>query len=243
MSIKDVLASLASSNLLDNVQAITAFDMTVSMILALGMGMFIFLIYRRIYQGPMFSGTFGISLVALSMISTVLILAVTSNVVLSLGMVGALSIVRFRTAVKDPLEIVFLFWSIETGIVLATGIFTLAVVVNVAIGCVLLLLVKRRPDYPYILVLKSQKDSLAQVWEILNQSTEHFVVRSRKAGTEADGEAVMVELDIEVVIKQHKKKDDEGRLVPSDTEFVDRIAGIQGVEKAILVTYNGSYMS
>ena len=145
MSIKDVLASLASSNLLDNVQAITAFDMTVSMILALGMGMFIFLIYRRIYQGPMFSGTFGVSLVALSMISTVLILAVTSNVVLSLGMVGALSIVRFRTAVKDPLEIVFLFWSIETGIVLATGIFTLAVVVNVAIGCVLLLLVRDVP--------------------------------------------------------------------------------------------------
>ena len=178
ISIHDLL----ESNLLDNIQAITAFDMIITMALAFGMGMFIMFIYGRIYQGAMYSGSFAVSLLALTMIATTLILAVTSNLVLSLGMMGALSIVRFRTAIKDPLEIVFLFWAIETGIVLATGILPLAVIVNIVIGCLLLVLVVRRPDYPYILVLKCEKHALKKVGEVLEKHV-HYTVKSRKVET------------------------------------------------------------
>ena len=102
----------------------------------------------------MYSSSFGTTLIALTMITTVVILAVTSNVVLSLGMVGALSIVRFRTAIKEPLDIAFLFWSIAVGIVLAAGIIPLAVIGSVIIGVILLVFVNKKSHCnPYIVVL------------------------------------------------------------------------------------------
>ena len=97
------------SSYLDKVTSISILDMVLSLALAFCLGMFIFLIYKKTYQGVMYSSSFGVTLVAVTMISTLVILAVTSNVVLSLGMVGALSIVRFRTAIKEPLDIAFLF--------------------------------------------------------------------------------------------------------------------------------------
>ena len=104
------------SSFLDNVAAVSILDMVLSMALAFCLGMFIYLIYKKTYAGVMYSSSFGVTLVALTMITTLVILAVTSNVVLSLGMVGALSIVRFRTAIKEPLDIAFLFWAIAVGI-------------------------------------------------------------------------------------------------------------------------------
>ena len=258
ITFKDVL----SSNLLDNVWAITGFDLFVTLALALAMGLFSMMVYRKIYQGAMYSGSFAVSLVALTMIATTLILAVTSNLVLSLGMVGALSIVRFRTAIKDPLEVVFLFWSIETGIVLATGIFPLAVAVNVVIGVILVYLVKRRPGDPYILVLKCEEDAIDSVKTILNENTE-YTIKSRKIGpksralvgkpqgdsatasqTDAHSEEpLQLELDIEVTLKRDKSsksgKDDDLKA----TKFVDDIGKVKGVTSAILVTFNGGYMS
>lgn len=258
-SIRDVL----TTNLMENLHAVTLFDAAFSSLLSLGVGLFIWWVYRRIYHGSMYSSSFGVSLVAFSMITTTLILAVTSNVVLSLGMVGALSIVRFRTAIKDPLEIMFLFWSIETGIVLATGLYHLAVGVNVAIGCVLLILVKRKPDYPYILVLRCERRTLDSVWPILDEHTTYYEVKSRRAesqpaavqGSTANGNSdivvqnlsdsanvpdasTLVELDIEVSIKHPKDGSS-----PDETEFVDVLAATRGVRRAVLVTYNGSYMN
>ncbi|MBQ6699722.1 MAG: DUF4956 domain-containing protein, partial [Oscillospiraceae bacterium] len=106
------------SGFLENVSSVSLFDMVIALTLAFGIGLFIFLVYKKTFSGVMYSSSFGVSLVALTMITTLVILAVTSNVVLSLGMVGALSIVRFRTAIKEPLDIAFLFWSIAVGIVL-----------------------------------------------------------------------------------------------------------------------------
>ena len=123
MSFNDVF----KSNFIDNVTSVSILDMAIALVLAFGLGMFIFLVYKKTYSGVMYSASFGTTLVALTMITTVVILAVTSNVVLSLGMVGALSIVRFRTAIKEPLDIAFLFWSIAVGIVLAAGMIPLAV--------------------------------------------------------------------------------------------------------------------
>lgn len=122
------------SSFLENISSVSILDMAIALVLAFGIGMFIFLVYKKTYMGVMYSSSFGTTLVALTMITTVVILAVTSNVVLSLGMVGALSIVRFRTAIKEPLDIAFLFWSIAVGIVLAAGMIPLAVIGSVIIG-------------------------------------------------------------------------------------------------------------
>jgi len=142
------------SNFLENIAGVSLLDMAVALTLSFGLGMFIFLVYKKTFSGVMFSSSFGVTLVALTMITTVVILAVTSNVVLSLGMVGALSIVRFRTAIKEPLDIAFLFWSIAVGIVLAAGMIPLAVIGSVVIGVFLLVFVNRKSYLnPYIVVL------------------------------------------------------------------------------------------
>ncbi len=142
------------SNFLNNVTSISFFDMTLALLLAFGMGMLIFLVYKKTFAGVMYSSGFGVTLIALTMITTLVILAVTSNVVLSLGMVGALSIVRFRTAIKEPLDIAFLFWSIAVGIVLAAGLIPLAVIGSLLIGVILLIFVNRKTlANPYIAVI------------------------------------------------------------------------------------------
>ena len=127
------------SSFVENVEAISVLDMALAMVLAFGVGLFIFFIYKKTYAGVMYSSGFGVTLIALTMITTLVILAVTSNVVLSLGMVGALSIVRFRTAIKEPMDIAFLFWAIAVGIVLAAGMIPLAVFGSLFIGVILFL--------------------------------------------------------------------------------------------------------
>ena len=126
------------SGFLENMGSISLLDSAIAMGMAFLLGMYIFFIYKQTYSGVMYSSGFGVSLIAMTLITTLLIMAVVSNVVLSLGMVGALSIVRFRTAIKEPTDLMFLFWSIAVGIVLAAGLIPLAVFGSLLIGCVLL---------------------------------------------------------------------------------------------------------
>ena len=143
------------SSFLDNIASVSILDMVIAMALAFAVGLFIFFIYKKTYAGVMYSSSFGVTLIALTLVSTFVILAVTSNVVLSLGMVGALSIVRFRTAIKEPLDIVFLFWAIAAGIVLAAGMLPLAVIGSILIGVIILLFANRRSVVnPYIAVIR-----------------------------------------------------------------------------------------
>ena len=116
------------SSFLSNINSFSTLDVLLALGLAFVIGLFIFLIYKKTYQGVMYSDSFGVSLIAMSMITSLVIIAVTSNVVLSLGMVGALSIVRFRTAIKEPMDIAFLFWAIAVGIVLGAGLLPLAII-------------------------------------------------------------------------------------------------------------------
>lgn len=142
------------SSFLENISSISVLDMLLTIVLSFGIGLFIFLIYKKTYRGVMYSAGFGTTLIALTMITSIVILAVTSNVVLSLGMVGALSIVRFRTAIKDPLDIAFLFWSIGAGIILAAGMIPLVIVGSVCIGLILLVFVNQKSHtHPYMVVL------------------------------------------------------------------------------------------
>ena len=214
------------SSFLSNVSAIEPLDMVIALALAFCVGLFIFFVYKKTYQGVMFSSSFGVTLVALTMITTLVILAVTSNVVLSLGMVGALSIVRFRTAIKEPLDIAFLFWAIAAGIVLAAGMIPLAVFGSVIIGVVLLVFVNRKSHAnPYIVVLTCDgHESEEQAAAFLKENTLRCVTKSKSA------RAGSVELNLEV------------RLKDDNTDFINALAALPGVQSAVLVSYNGDYM-
>ena len=132
------------SSFLERLDSVSLLDTAIALALAFLLGLFIFLVYKKSYSGVMYAPSFGVTLIALTMITTLLILAVTSNVVLSLGMVGALSIVRFRTAIKEPMDIAFLFWSIAVGIVLAAGLIPLAVLGSLFVGAVLLVFSRQK---------------------------------------------------------------------------------------------------
>ncbi len=143
------------SSFLERLDSVSLLDTALALVLAFLLGLFIFLVYKRSYSGVMYSPSFGVTLIALTLITTLLILAVTSNIVLSLGMVGALSIVRFRTAIKEPMDIAFLFWSIAAGIVLAAGLIPLAVLGSLFVGAVLLVFSRQKNgESPYILVVR-----------------------------------------------------------------------------------------
>lgn len=222
MSFNDIF----KSSFLENVTNVNIFDMALSMVLAFGISIFIFMVYKKTFKGVMYSASFGVTLMALTMISTLVILAVTSNVVLSLGMVGALSIVRFRTAIKEPLDIAFLFWSIAVGIVLAAGMIPLAVFGSVCIGVVLLIFVnKSSHDNPYIIVIScvnQEIESNAKVF--IENNTEKAVIKSKTVTAES------VELNYEI------------RLKSGDTHFVNKLSSKPGINNVVLVSYNGDYM-
>ena len=214
------------SSFLENVNAVSVLDMVLALVLAFGVGPFIFFVYKKTYAGVMYSSGFGVTLVALTMITTLVILAVTSNIVLSLGMVGALSIVRFRTAIKEPLDIAFLFWAIAAGIVLAAGLIPLAVFGSVFIGIILLIFANRKSmTQPFIVVIDCDgHDSETRALELLRSNTVKCAVKSKTARKGA------VELNCEI------------RLRGGNTDFVNELASLEGITSAVLVSYNGDYM-
>lgn len=222
MTFKDIF----KSNFLENVTSVSILDMVLAILLAFCIGVFIFMIYKKTYSGVMYSAGFGVSLIAMTMITTLVILAVTSNVVLSLGMVGALSIVRFRTAVKEPMDIAFLFWAIAVGIVLAAGMIPLAVFGSIVIGIVLLIFVNRKPHtQPYIAVVRCDgQQAEKEADKFLASAVEKRVVKSK---TVTRGS---IEINYEV-----RLKDDQ-------TDFVNTMSEFTGIESVVLVSYNGDYM-
>ncbi len=215
------------NSFLENTVQFSVVDTLISLVLAYALGMFIYFIYKKTYQGVVFSRSFGVSLIALTMISTFIILAVTSNVVLSLGMVGALSIVRFRTAIKDPLDVVYLFWAVGVGIVLGACMYPLAVIGSLIVGLILLVFVRAKtPDCDFILVVECQDEAAEKkAAELIGASVKKFAVKSK---TVARG---YIEVTYEI------------RLNANDTEFVNKVSASEGVDKAVLVSYNGDYMA
>lgn len=214
------------SSFLENISSISILDMLLTIVLSFCIGIFIFLVYKKTYRGVMYSSGLGTSLIALTMITAIIILAVSSNVVLSLGMVGALSIVRFRAAIKDPLDICFLFWSIGAGIILAAGMIPLAVIGSVCIGLVLLIFVNHTsPTRPYMVVLNCTDHNVEEkAMNFIAQNVVRNVLKSKSAVKGA------IELNIEV------------RLKNDNTDFINELAEIPGVSSAIIVSYNGDYM-
>lgn len=222
MTFNDIL----KSSFLEKAASLSIIDIGVAMILSLSLGLFIMAVYKKTFKGVMYSQSFCISLLAMTLITTLIILAITSNVILSLGMVGALSIVRFRSAIKEPMDIAFLFWSISVGIVTGAGLISLAVLGSIFIGVVMILFVnKNSNDNPYILIVNCENElSETEVETILKKQLKKYVVKSKTVSK--DG----IEITFEI------------RLKNMATNFINEVSNLEGIKKALLVSYNGDYM-
>lgn len=220
-------SDIFKSSFLANINTFSVLDVVLALGLSFVLGLFIFIIYKKTYSGVMYSDSFGVTLIAMAMITSLVIIAVSSNVVLSLGMVGALSIVRFRTAIKEPMDIAFLFWSIGVGIVLGAGLIPLAVIGSVLIGVIVVIFSTRKiGDIPYILVLHCQNaEAESKAKASVSVDAKKSVLKS-KSVTSAG-----IELTYEV------------RLKKDDTDFINKISDLEGITNAVLVSYNGEYMS
>ena len=221
------LGDIFKSSFLESVTEFSVLDTVIGLAFALVLGLFIFVIYKKTFSGIMYSNGFAMSLIGLSLVTTLVIMAVTSNVVLSLGMVGALSIVRFRAAIKEPMEIVFLFWSLAVGIVIGAGMIPLAVIGSVIIGFILVVFVRKKfQSTPYILVINCNNDKAEQsALSVIEKSVDKYIVKSKTVSDNG------IEVTAEVRVKN------------AATDFVNKINEVKGVTTATLVTYNGDYMS
>ena len=220
-------SDIFKSSFLESVTEFSVLDTLIGMLFALVIGLFIFVIYKKTFSGIMYSTGFAMSLVGLSLVTTLVIMAVTSNVVLSLGMVGALSIVRFRAAIKEPMEIVFLFWALAAGIVIGAGMIPLAVIGSVIIGVILVFFVNKKfRNTPYILIVNCDNENAENgALNVISESVDKYIVKSKTVN------ASVIELTAEIRVKD------------AATDFVNRVNAISGVSGATLVTFNGEYMS
>lgn len=215
------------SSFLENITEFSATDTLIAMVAALVIGMFIFVVYKKTFNSVMYSTSFAMTLVGMTMVTTLVILAVTSNVVLSLGMVGALSIVRFRAAIKEPMEIVYLFWAVAAGIVIGAGMLPLAVIGSAIIGVILILFANKRVyENPYLLILNCQDENAENAaLSLVKEAVKKYAVKSKTVNVQG------IEFTAEI------------RMKDGETAFVNRLNEIAGVENATLVSYNGEYMS
>lgn len=221
-------SEIFKSSFADRITSISIMDTFIALALALVLGLFIMQVYKKTFKGVMYSESFAVSLVGLSLITTVVILAVTSNVVLSLGMVGALSIVRFRSAIKEPIDIVYLFWSISVGIIIGAGLIPLAIIGSIFIGIVLILFVNRKTaNNPYILVINCEDDNAEkEALSLISKSVGKYNVKSKTVSPVSG-----IEMTVEISLKDNS------------TKFVNEVSKANGISNVVLVSYNGDYMS
>jgi uncharacterized membrane protein YhiD involved in acid resistance len=196
-----------------------------TLLLAFALGLFMFFVYRASYKGVMYSKTFNVTLIAMSMITASVILAVTSNIILSLGMVGALSIVRFRAPIKDPIDIAYLFWAVGTGIVCGAGLWMLAVISCVVIG-IILFVFSRVSDVktPHLLVVSYQtEETNDQVFKLIESEVNRYHLKSKVFNGE--------NYELTVEIREQKKT----------ASLVNKIGGIGNVNSVALLGYDGDF--
>lgn len=184
--------------------------------------MIVYFVYRRFFKGVIYNNNFNILLVMTSMVTSFIVLVISSNVVLSLGMVGALSIVRYRTAIKDPLDVGFLFWTVAVGITSGAGLYLISLLGTLFVAAIYILLVQvRNRTRMYLLVVKFSPDAnerVLQTTESLNK------VLKNKTSTRDS-----IELTWEVKINT------------DNTAFMQKLTELEGVESAVLVEFTGDY--
>lgn len=156
-------------------------QIVICMVITVLIASYIFLIYKMVNKNAFYNRNFNLSLIALSVITAAVILTIQSNIVISLGMVGALSIVRFRTAIKDPMDLVFLFWSISVGIICGAGFAVVAVVASIVITVIILLFERAPSGVPAVILLVNASDYKTEgcVMEIVEKHCGMSKVKAR----------------------------------------------------------------
>ncbi|MDD5018192.1 MAG: DUF4956 domain-containing protein [Eubacteriales bacterium] len=225
MGATDVL----KKSFLDNFQLageLDIVDVVITLALAFVIGLFIYFIYRLTFSGVIFAKSFGTSLIMLTMITSMIILPISTNVLLALGMVGALSIVRFRTAVKDPLDTIFMFWGIAAGIALGALQYAIAGLGSLIVGLMLIIwnLFKSKKHFPFILVIRFDDSCKKEVQAVLRKMPQGKL----KSKVVSQG---MMELTIEMNIDE------------SEVGMIDAFSAIPGVHDASLISYKGDVVS
>ncbi|MEH6991460.1 DUF4956 domain-containing protein [Neobacillus drentensis] len=214
------------SSILEKTSSISIVDALIGMLVALALGLFIYMIYKKTFTGVIYSHTFNISLIIMALATALIIIGISSNVLLSLGMVGALSIVRFRTPIKDPMDIVYIFWAIVVGILCGAGFIALAVTGSLLIGLVLFFFVNKiKIENPYLLVIRYNENSI-------ENSLEHVISGHAKKHS-LKSKSVMPGNDFEVTY--------EIRVKENDMSFINNISAIEGVKSAIMLSYDGNF--
>jgi len=206
--------------------ALTVADVVISLLMTFFISMLIFWLYKKSFRGVLYTHSFNISLVMVSLVTSLVIMTISTNLILSLGMVGALSIVRFRTAVKDPLDIVFMFWAIAVGIANGAMQFQLAIVGSLFIAIVILFLTRiKMQNNPYLLVLHYNSNFEDEILNQLNSIIKSYKIKSKTVSSN------LVELTLEVRVRKN------------NMDFVDNISKIPNIKDIGLVSYEGDYVS
>jgi len=202
---------------------ITTINILINVTMSFFVGMFIYFVYKRTYQGVLYQQSFNISLVLASAVTSLVIMTISGNLILSLGMVGALSIVRFRTPIKDSMDLIFLFWAIATGIANGVGYFNISIVGSILIAVFLVLLTRMKADSTNVFLMVIQ----------INGSCDESVVFKQ-----IDASTSMHALKSKVVTDEYSELTFEVGMLKGNTEFVNKIKSIEGVVRLTLVAYD-----
>jgi len=201
----------------------SAIEILINLGVSFMVGLFIFYVYKKTFQGVLYQRSFNVSLVTITMIITLIIMTISGNLVLSLGMVGALSIVRFRTPIKDPVDLVFIFWAITVGIANGVGYFNISIIGSIVMTLVLLAMTRKsEEEQPYLLVIQvpDGAESKPVIDEVI-KSVERFMLKSK------------------TVTEQYTEITAEVRLNGDNTEFINKLHNENKVLKATLISYSG----
>ncbi len=214
------------SSFLENTSSFSLVDSLIGLVVAFIIGLFIYTIYKKTFSGVIYSHSFNISLIVMSMATALIIMGISTNVLLSLGMVGALSIVRFRTPIKDPMDLVYLFWTIISGILCGAGFVLLAILGSLLIGLVLIVFVNKiKIENPYLLIVKYEDNAIENSLEqLVSASVRKHLIKSK---------SVQGGRDYEVTY--------EVRVKDTDMGFITRISELTGVQSAIMLSYDGNF--
>lgn len=208
-------------------QELTITEILTNLTISFAMGLGIFITYKRTFQGVLYQKTFNVSLVAITIILTFIIMIIRENIILSLGMIGALSIVRFRTPIKDPMDLIFIFWSIAIGIANGVGLFEISAIASIFIAFTLFLILKlKESSRSYLIILHlSNHQSEPKIFELIKKFTRKYELKSKSINAE------LIEIILEIKIKNE------------DTDLINKISLEPGITKATLITSNDDLSS
>lgn len=219
-------SDIFKSNFLEKTSSFSLVDSIIGLVVAFFIGLFIYAVYKKTFNGVIYSHSFNISLLIMTMATALVIMGISSNVLLSLGMVGALSIVRFRTPIKDPMDLVFIFWAIVSGILCGAGFIPLVIIGAILIGLVLVVFANKLTiENPYLLVVKYTNDQTNEALHgLLKTSTKRFVLKSTSVSIGNEMEATY-----------------EIRVKENDARIMQDVQQLPGVVSAIMLSYDGNF--